>query len=811
MMGLCKMVMIMSVIVLIQISCSAAQSYTNITIGASLAANATNSTWSSPSGEFAFGFRQVSPGGGYLLAIWFDRIPEKTIVWSANRDDPAPEGSTVQLARDGRLELNDPRGQEIWAAAPAAAAAYAAVLDTGNLVLADATSDVLWQSYDYPTDTLLPSQTMNRGNELISGFSAANYSKGRFLFTMQTDGNLVWYTRNFPMDDPIEAYLATGTVGSGFRFIFNQSGFFNLVAQNGTVLSHLFDNIGASTEQYYQRLTLEDDGVLRHYLYPKSADRAGGRAMAWSVYAFLPSNICTQIRQAIGGGACGINSFCSLQTDQRPQCGCPSGYSLFDPLDSRSGCKPDFIRQSCDIDQESEENDLFSFNDMPDTDWPDSDYAYFRPVTEEWCRRDCLTDCLCDVAIFRDSNCWKKRAPLSNGKNDPGVQGKALIKVRRRNGTAPPNPSRDDQPIQPSRSRNTRSGLIIAGSVLLGSSVFVNILLFASMTLFVCRFNGRKSIATTAEEAGERVYPGVNVRCFTFNELQEATDGFREELGNGAYSTVFKGTLREENGKVVAVKRLDRIVSEADEEFKAEVSSISRTNHKNLVRLLGYCDEGQHRLLVYEFMSNGTLAHLIFQNSTKPSFYTRVQIAFAVARGLCYLHEECSTQIIHCDIKPQNVLLDDSHTAKISDFGLAKLLRADQTRTTTGIRGTRGYVAPEWFKNMRVTVKVDVYSYGVMLLELLCCRRNYEPEIEDNRKQILADWAYDCYNGARLDLLVDDDGEMADDVRRLQKLVKIALWCIQEDPELRPKMSRVVLMLEGSTEVPPPPDPASAI
>ncbi|KAL2486024.1 receptor-like protein kinase 1 [Abeliophyllum distichum] len=174
-----------------------------------------------------------------------------------------------------------------------------------------------------------------------------------------------------------------------------------------------------------------------------------------------------------------------------------------------------------------------------------------------------------------------------------------------------------------------------------------------------------------------------------------------------------------------AVKKLHKMAPDGEQEFKAEVSSISRTNHKNLVQLLGYCDEGQNRLLVYEFMSNGSLSNFLFQ-SARPNWYKRLQIAFATARGLCYLHEECNNQIIHCDMKPQNVLLGESFTAKISDFGIAKLLKPDQSRTTTGIRGTKGYVAP-------------------------------------------------------------------------------AIWCIQEDPVLRPTMKRVVQLMEGSVEVPIPP------
>ena len=304
--------------------------------------------------------------------------------------------------------------------------------------------------------------------------------------------------------------------------------------------------------------------------------------------------------------------------------------------------------------------------------------------------------------------------------------------------------------------------------------------------------------------------PGVNLQNYTYEELTKDTNGFKEELGRGAFAKVYKGVLEYEDRKLVAVKRLNNMEREGDMEFKAEVSAIGSTNHRNLVQLLGYCNEGQHRLLVYEFMSNGSLASFLFGGS-RPYWYQRIQIALETARGLFYLHEECSTQIIQCDIKPQNILLDDSFTARISDFGLAKLLKTDQTRTTTGIRGTKGYVAPEWFRHMPVTVKVDVYSFGILLLELICCRKSFEAEAKDEDQMILADWAYDCYKDKKLDLLVENDEEAIDDMKRVEKYVMIAIWCIQEDPSLRPTMKKVVQMMEGSVEVSVPPGPSSFI
>ncbi|GKV42665.1 hypothetical protein SLEP1_g50043 [Rubroshorea leprosula] len=173
--------------------------------------------------------------------------------------------------------------------------------------------------------------------------------------------------------------------------------------------------------------------------------------------------------------------------------------------------------------------------------------------------------------------------------------------------------------------------------------------------------------------------------------------------------------------------------------------------------------------------------------------------------GLTYLHEECSTQIIHCDIKPQNILLDDSFTAKISDFGLAKLLINSKSHTLTGIRGTKGYAAPEWFRSTPITVKVDVYSFGVMLLEIICCRRCVELEMEE--AAILTEWAYDCYSEGNLGKLVENDEEERNDMGRVEMLVKVAMWCVQDEPSQRPKMRTVTMMLEGALLVPAPPCP----
>ncbi|XP_042477766.1 G-type lectin S-receptor-like serine/threonine-protein kinase RLK1 [Macadamia integrifolia] len=297
----------------------------------------------------------------------------------------------------------------------------------------------------------------------------------------------------------------------------------------------------------------------------------------------------------------------------------------------------------------------------------------------------------------------------------------------------------------------------------------------------------------------------TNLRSFTYKELEEATNGFKEELGKGAFGIVYKGIFPIGSRNLVAVKRLDKVVQEGEKEFKTEVIVIGQTHHKNLVQLFGFCEEGPHRILVYEFMSNGSLASFLFGLS-RPHWDQRTQIAIGIARGLAYLHEECSTQIIHCDIKPQNILLDDFFRPRISDFGLAKLLMPDQVLTQTGIRGTRGYVAPEWFRSMPITARVDVYSFGVMLLEIISCRRSVDTAWGEE-KVILTDWAYDCYREGKLEELVERDEEAMRDEKRLLTFVMVAIWCIQEDPPLRPTIKKVSQMLEGAVDVPRPPCP----
>ncbi|KDO56492.1 hypothetical protein CISIN_1g004312mg [Citrus sinensis] len=751
---------LLSLLFLLLLPClTAAQSNGTISIGQQLTAAESTEPWLSPSKDFALGFHQLD-------------------IWYASGDDPGPGGSKLRLTANGGLVLEDPEAREIWKSEISTGeAAFGVLYDTGNFLIVNTNSERLWQTFDHPTDTLLPTQTMERGGVVSSRRKETDFSRGRFQFRLLEDGNAVLNTINLESGFAYDAFFWSNTFdvnrsNAGYRVVFNESGQLYVLRENKQIVSLTPETVSA--KENYLRATLNFDGVFIFYSHPKN--NSTGDAI-WSVSDVLPENICinNDIRKGLGSGICGFNSICSISGAKRPICQCPKGFSLLDPDDVYGSCKPDFIL-GCEEDGKKSGEDLYYIEELRNTDWPTSDYEQISPYGKDECVSSCLKDCQCSAAVLRDDTCWKKKLPLSYGKTDRDETGTTFIKIRK----------------VPSGGKKKVDVLIPVVSVLFGSSALINLLLVSACCLGFLVVNRKKFMRPHQEEQGVSY---MNLRCFTYKELVEVTRGFKEELGRGAFGTVYKGFVNMGSSDQVAVKKLNRVFQDSEKEFKAEVNGIGQTHHKNLVRLLGYCDEGRNRLLVYEFMSNGALASFLFGDS-KPNWKLRTEIVMGIARGLFYLHEECCTQIIHCDIKPQNILLDDYYNARISDFGLEKLLTLDQSHTNTAIRGTKGYVAPEWFRNMPITVKVDVYSYGVLLLEIICLRRT-----------ILTDWAYDCYQERTLGALVENDLEAMDDMTVLQRFVMVAIWCIQEDPSHRPTMRRVTQMLEGVVEVPIPPCP----
>ncbi|VVA27226.1 PREDICTED: rust resistance kinase Lr10 [Prunus dulcis] len=290
---------------------------------------------------------------------------------------------------------------------------------------------------------------------------------------------------------------------------------------------------------------------------------------------------------------------------------------------------------------------------------------------------------------------------------------------------------------------------------------------------------------------------------FTYQQLQIATDNFTNLLGQGGFGAVYKGIFSD--GTLVAVKVLNGTSDKRiEEQFMAEVSTIGKIHHFNLVRLYGFCFEKHLRALVYEYMRNGSLDKFLFHSNKDLGFEKLHEIAVGTARGIAYLHEECQQRIVHYDIKPENILLDANLFPKVADFGLAKLCNRDNTHITmTGGRGTPGYAAPEVWMRFSVTHKCDVYSFGMLLFEIIGRRRNLDINIQDSQDWFPR-WVWKKFEPGELGEIMGVCGIEEKDKERAERIVKVALWCVQYMPEARPSMSFVVKMLEGAIEIPRP-------
>ena len=312
-------------------------------------------------------------------------------------------------------------------------------------------------------------------------------------------------------------------------------------------------------------------------------------------------------------------------------------------------------------------------------------------------------------------------------------------------------------------------------------------------------------------EAFIRNYGPLALNRYNFTDIKKFTNSFKDKLGQGGYGGVYKGKLLD--GRLVAVKVLNASKGNG-EEFINEVASISRTSHVNIVTLMGFCLEANKRALIYEFMPNGSLEKFIHNdNPEKTTMHLGLeklfQIAIGIARGLEYLHRGCNTRILHFDIKPHNILLDEEFCPKVSDFGLAKLCTGNESNISmTGARGTIGYIAPEVFSRNfgEVSHKSNVYSYGMMILEMVGGRKNINVGVSNTSEIYFPHWIY-----KRLELHNDlgfPSNMTREENEMVRKMILVGLWCIQTNPFDRPSMSKVIEMLEGSIEalqIPPKP------
>ncbi|KAF0902787.1 hypothetical protein E2562_019116 [Oryza meyeriana var. granulata] len=700
----------------------------------------------SPSGVFAFGFRALASDPTlFVLATWFRLDGD-------GGDNSSSSKPQSVLALVG---TNNGSNGMMWSPPVSSNVRRASVLvllDSGNLqLLADGggRNNVLWQSFRHPRDTLLPGQFLVKNaqseGKLIAKRADDEFTTGRFTMGVQPDGNVVLYVDLLAGNSPDNAYWQefTNSPDGGTTVAFDEPGRLYYTLRNGTVQNLVSPMANSTVGKYYQFARIEPDGIVRVYIRPKNGSSGGGNASDWTVSGVFPGAGC-KMRTSGLQGMCGPGSYC-VETKNRLSCECPSGYTYTDATHRDSGCTPEFVPQSCVADGENSSAAEFDLVVLPNTTWETSlHYRKFSPMTEEQCRDYCLNDCFCSAALVTGGTECAEMAALTNGRRANDVTTKALIKVRKTSKSPSPSPA------------TTRTVLAYKVAV-----VCLALISVAAMAVLLAQhFIGKK----TARQHQQQQL--LTVRAFTWKELHKATNGFDKLLGKGSFGEVYYGVVRSPEPHPVAVKKLTNSDDYNEREFTNEVQSIGQIHHRNLVRLLGYCREGKHRMLVLEFMPGGSLRGVLFRPERRPPWRWRADAALGIARGLEYLHDGCASPIIHCDIKPDNILLDGRCVPKITDFGISKLLGGQQVHATvTNVRGTRGYIAPEWLRgDARVDTKADVYSFGVVLLEMICCRRCQEP--------------------------VPDQG-------------------VEEtpNPALRPTMHQVVQMLESAVEVGALPDP----
>lgn len=763
--------------------------------------------------------------GGSSAAAALPNGSTMKVVWIANHDRPVSDGSSLQLAPDGNLILWDVDGNVAWSTRTSSVGVSALQLDSsGSLELINSTNASIWQSFDSPSDCLLLGQTFRYQQKLVSmhpgresavvqrSYTLLMDASGMALYASLPDPQVYWVWGYFGNDTFSITHTCNRLMAAKLELV-NKSSLNLLMLQSDTFSSDTAGNnysafcnlLKASTDQSQGHqlaldslqdgqnsdlvfLRLTDDGNLEAHAY---ANLTGWYTL-WELYS-SPTNSCLLPDYCGTYGVCSEPGICS---------GCTIGDNGATLRSSQSGCSATH-KPSCNSNStvNSSSWEMLSSSGI---DYFAIDYAdpTANLSSKEACAQLCMENCSCAAAFYHANtgSCFLLDQLEGSLRNVSDPNKVAFLKFDARDLIFP---------AQNSSGRSGRSlfiGLVVAIS---GSTVLV---LIGVLTLLI---TGRKlANANLKYTDGQEDTEGFDfsgmTRRYSFKDLEKATQGFTEELGRGGFGVVYKGILQD--GRAVAVKQLQGAL-QGHKEFHAEVATLGSIHHWHLVQLYGFCAEGSHRLLVYEYMANGSLARWLFSPNNLPilSWEQRRSIALGVARGLSYLHSECKEKIIHFDVKPQNVLLDESFVAKLADFGLSRLVSRDQRGVVTTMRGTPGYVAPEWLLDSAITEKSDVYSFGMVLLELVSGKKNhYRGNSAQNEGlyYVPAKALRMVHEGREVELLDARLGEAFEE-GEVRKMVRIGLLCVQEESTKRPTMQKVVQMLDGDSynngELPSPP------
>ncbi|KMZ56055.1 S-locus receptor kinase (SRK) [Zostera marina] len=770
---------------------------------------------------FEFGFFNLS--SRYYLGIWYHDILPRTIVWVANREEPFSNSSGFIGFRSGNLVVSGGvDSSSIWWSMDGGSNMSeinltAQIKDVGNLVVSQQGGNKIWQSFDFPTDSFFSTQvmTLGRSNDVLTTLkpwkSDVDPSPGNMSIFLDPRGFLSSYFQFLIIDNPNTQMNANSTsIGVGDTILWrsgpwaNEDRSFNgLVSLTPNSIYGLsltpndngvqFTLIMPNTYDGRFRYQLLVNGTLTRYLYNNSQ---------WNNIWSEPSKRCHFYN------ICGKNAICVEDEDTSCQCLFgfkPSFTSEWNKRNWSGGC----VRNTT-IEDQCQPSKVGFFN-LTHVKTPDIQ-TFYRPVnvtaSDSVCGEYCLKSCNCTAYVYmQNDGCYTWNGDLFDLQNLTRMSRGAKLSIKLNVTDLPPTSGNSN--IKPSigkKEEKSKNHLVVALVVTITTVLSILMISFYLWTKYKIKYKKMKKTSPLAI-LGDLSYEQqsqTDLLLLDFDILQSATNDFNESntLGKGGFGHVYKGVLP--GGEEIAVKRLSENSSQGVVEFKNEMILIAKLQHNNLVRMKGVCIQRGEKMLVYEYMPNGSLDDFIFNIEKQHllDWKSRSKIMEGIARGLLYLHRDSRLRIIHRDLKAGNILLDEEMNPKISDFGMARIFGGKQNdqNNTNRVVGTFGYMSPEYAMEGLFSVKSDVYSFGIMILEIICGVKNNKFRTCEHLN--LAEYVWQLWKEDRGMEPVDPTIKTSCSEEDVLRYEHVALLCVQDHAIDRPYMSDVVKMLSTEFSIP---------
>ncbi|XP_045826098.1 receptor-like serine/threonine-protein kinase SD1-8 isoform X2 [Trifolium pratense] len=773
-----------------------------------------NQTLLSPTGIFQLSFFSYNNLSWYLGIRYNIDHDNRTVVWVANRKTPIQNPNTfLKLTDTGNLIITDQSNKIIWATEKINKNStfkknpILQILDSGNLVISESPNEneatkFLWQSFDFPTDTLLPGMKLGwnfdtNTEKHINSWKVTDQdpSIGDISFKMHYHG----VPEIFLWNKNRRIYRSGPWNGKRFSGVpemqpFTDSIQFTFV-QNDHEVYYTFSIVN---ESLFSRLSVDSIGELQRLTWIHSRK-------IWTKFWYAPKDQCDNYKE------CGPFSICD--TNASPVCNCikgfhPKNHQAWNLRDGSDGCLRD-NKLDCVSDR---------FLHLGNVKLPETSSVFVNRSMSllecgDLCQKNCSCNGYANIEIVNGgSGCVMWLDQLIDIRAYP-VGGQDLF-VRLAASDV------DDEVVRESSDRKTAKaiGIMAGGAAVIFLAVGICFLWRKKKLQFLLNLKGKSEkrgsleksqdllitegvFTSNREQSSETNMDDLELPFFDFNTIIMATNNFSEQnkLGQGGFGIVYKGRLLE--GKEIAVKRLSKNSGQGVEEFKNEVKLIVKLQHRNLVRLLGCSFQMDEKVLVYEYMENRSLDAILFDKVRRSSLHwqTRFNIISGIARGLLYLHQDSRFRIIHRDLKASNILLDREMNPKISDFGMARIFGTDQTEANTvRVVGTYGYMSPEYAMDGIFSVKSDVFSFGVLVMEIISGKKN-RGFYSANKELNLLGHSWKLWKEGNALELIDSSIDNSYSHSEVLRCIQVGLLCVQERAEDRPTMSSVVLMLSSET------------